>query len=73
MNEVEQVHKLLDAAGIEHIEENGVFICIDGNGHVAKITNYADDESLFQVTLNGMKPEQAVAALSATIAHVKED
>lgn len=73
MSEVEQVHELLDAAGIDHIEIKGVFICSDGNGNVAKIANYADDESLFQVMLDGMKPEQAVAALSATMTHAKED
>lgn len=70
MNEVKQVRDLLDAAEIEHIELNGVFLCKGANGNIAKISSYEDDGSLFQAKLDGLTPRQAVAAL---IASMKED
>ena len=72
MSEVEQVRDLLDAAGIEHIEINGVFLCNGRNGHVAKIANYSDDETRFQAKLDGLTPNQAVAALIASMNEATE-
>lgn len=67
MTKVEQVHKLLDDAEVEYLELNGVFICKGANGNIAKISSYKDDETQFQVTLNGLTPNQAVDALCMTL------
>jgi hypothetical protein len=67
MSEVEQVHDLLDDAGIEYIEFNGVFICKGANGNTARISNYKDDDSQFQAKLDGLTPNQAVVALIASM------
>lgn len=72
MTEVEKVRELLDKAGIKNIEFNGVFLCNGPNGNVARIANYKDDETMFQLTLDGLTPEQAVGALAASIDRGKE-
>jgi hypothetical protein len=67
MDEVDQVHVLLNDAGIEHIMLNGVFACKGANGNIARISNYEDDDSQFQAKLDGLTPKQAVAALIASL------
>lgn len=67
MNEVDQVHVLLNDAGIKHVELNGVFLCKGVNGNIARISNYKDDDSQFQAKLDGLTPKQAVAALVASM------
>ena len=72
MTKVEQVHDLLDDAGIEHVEINGVFLRNGANGNIARISNYEDDDSQFQVKLDGLTPKQAVAALVASMKEATE-
>ena len=68
MNELGRLQKLLDDSKITHfMVADGVFLCGDARDTYARIASYVLDESRFQVTLEGLTPEQVVAALSATL------
>ena len=67
MSEIKQMQALLDGAGIEHLVLNGIFLCSGPNDNLARISTYEDDDSQFQVKLDGLTPAQAFAALNAAI------
>lgn len=68
MNELERLQKLLDDANVTHfMVAEGVLLCGDARDTYARIASYILDESRFQVTLEGLTPEQVVAALNATL------
>ena len=72
MTEVEKVRELLDEAGIKNIEFDGVFLCNGPNGKIARIANYEDDETMFQLKIEGLTPEQVVGELVASIDRGKD-
>ena len=73
MNEIERLHRLLDDAKITHfMVADGEFLCGDARDTYARIASYVLDESRFQVTLEGLTPEQVVAALNATLKEESE-
>lgn len=72
MTEVEKVRELLGEAGIKNIEFNDMFLCSVPNGKIARIANYEDDETIFQLKIDGLTPEQVVGELVASIDRGKE-